>query len=98
MSSFYSENPGLESETVKVFTYEDLKLYTNNFSEENFIGDFQWGKVYRGYYDAREVMVKKWAVPTAWYMYYRGENEGRLKVYLILIFIVWALFFFENCN
>lgn len=28
--------------------YEDLKAFTNGFSEDNLIGKFQFGKVYRG--------------------------------------------------
>ncbi|KAK6919592.1 hypothetical protein RJ641_015496 [Dillenia turbinata] len=30
------------------FSLEELKLYTNNFSEDNFIGNTQYGKLYRG--------------------------------------------------
>ncbi|KAL3349924.1 hypothetical protein AABB24_022799 [Solanum stoloniferum] len=33
---------------VKCFTFEELKKYTNNFSESNYIGSGGYGKVYRG--------------------------------------------------
>ncbi|XP_015057835.1 probable leucine-rich repeat receptor-like protein kinase At5g49770 [Solanum pennellii] len=33
---------------VKCFTFEELKKYTNNFSESNFVGSGGYGKVYKG--------------------------------------------------
>lgn len=50
----------MESDSIKIFSYEELKSYVNNFSEDNLIGDVQFGKIYRGYYGAQEVTVKQW--------------------------------------
>lgn len=69
----------MECDTIKALPYEELKLYTNNFSEDNLIGKFQWGYVYRGYNGSQEVTVKKWECTTK-YMCYKGQNEDRLKV------------------
>lgn len=47
------------------FSFEELELFTNGFSQENFIGNTQFGKVYRGNIlkngmEAQEVTVKIW--------------------------------------
>lgn len=43
-----------------VHSFEDLRSYTNGFSEENLIGNFQFGKVYLGEMEGRKVTVKIW--------------------------------------
>ncbi|KAK9293331.1 hypothetical protein L1049_021323 [Liquidambar formosana] len=55
---------------LKEFSYKDLKILTNSFSGENFIGRTQFGKVYRGKIqqgwkgmEAQDVTVKIWEVP-----------------------------------
>lgn len=94
--SFIFEFQGMESESVKIFTYEDLKQFTDDFSEENFIGRFQRGKIYRGYYGEKAVTVKKWKLPYRLYSYHKGENEGRLKVFILSTLIIALLFFYCN--
>lgn len=38
--------------------YSLIEEITNGFSEENYIGSFQFGKVYRGDYEGKKVTVK----------------------------------------
>ncbi|KAK3414273.1 hypothetical protein EUGRSUZ_I02757 [Eucalyptus grandis] len=38
--------------------YSLIEEITNGFSEENHIGSFQFGKVYRGDYEGKKVTVK----------------------------------------
>lgn len=42
----------------KTCPYSLIEEITNGFSEENYIGSFQFGKVYRGDYDGKKVTVK----------------------------------------
>lgn len=45
---------------VKCFTFEEMKKYTNNFSESNYIGSGGYGKVYRGtLLDGQLVAIKR---------------------------------------
>lgn len=51
----------------RVFSYKDLELYTNGFSEKNFIGKTQFGSVYHGWIpqsspetESQMVTVKIW--------------------------------------
>ncbi|KAJ8572712.1 hypothetical protein K7X08_009223 [Anisodus acutangulus] len=45
---------------VKCYTFEELKQYTNNFSESNYIGSGGYGKVYRGTLpDGQLVAIKR---------------------------------------
>ncbi|MCD9639307.1 hypothetical protein HAX54_023737, partial [Datura stramonium] len=45
---------------VKCFSFEELKKYTNNFSESNYIGSGGYGKVYRGTLpDGQLVAIKR---------------------------------------
>ena len=61
----------MESSNLLVFTSEDLKSLTNNFSHNNLIGVTQFGKLYRGFVkpgfmcsdsEGGYVTVKIWAV------------------------------------
>ncbi|GFQ04522.1 protein kinase apk1b chloroplastic [Phtheirospermum japonicum] len=62
-------------------SYEDLVTYTDDFSESNYLGHFQFGEFYRGKIVSDEmtryVMVKIWEFPEI-YNYRPGDNEGRL--------------------
>ncbi|KAJ4825250.1 hypothetical protein Tsubulata_043751 [Turnera subulata] len=66
-------------------TYPDLRQYTNNFSQENFIGNSQFGKVYRGIREGRqsfgehvgEFIVKIWEKDITLYKVLPGDNERR---------------------
>lgn len=70
----------MESDTREFFSYGDLELYTNGFSEENFIGNFQFGRVYRGKIpqgfngmENQEVMVKVYE--DSLYQVYNSMND-----------------------
>ena len=64
---------------IEAFSYNDLNLCTNGFSEQNLIGKFQFGKVYRGKFKSQEVTVKIWECPKE-YIVQPGDNESRLRV------------------
>ncbi|XP_073157665.1 probable serine/threonine-protein kinase PBL28 [Henckelia pumila] len=78
----------MENNSFSVVTYESLIHYTDNFSEENYLGHFQFGKFYRGKIvrdrGVQHVVVKKWEVPTI-YNYHPGDNELRLMDELHLL-------------
>ncbi|XP_065849814.1 uncharacterized protein [Euphorbia lathyris] len=63
---------------VSGLTDEELENCVNGFSEENFMGKFQFGEVYRGTYNGTEVVVKIWKKQGR-YRVLPGENEGRLE-------------------
>lgn len=66
------------------FSFKELKLCIDNFSEVNLIGTLQYGKVYGGYLGGKEVIMKKWEVPFS-YRYFYGENEERLEVCFVRV-------------
>uniref|UniRef100_A0A5B7BQ11 Protein kinase domain-containing protein n=1 Tax=Davidia involucrata TaxID=16924 RepID=A0A5B7BQ11_DAVIN len=78
----------MDPERLTRVSYDDLKRYTCNFSEENYIGKFQFGKLYRGKiewtYGTQHLTVKIWEVPEI-YNYYRGDNEERMMDEIILL-------------
>ncbi|KAK3033313.1 hypothetical protein RJ639_033781 [Escallonia herrerae] len=80
----------MEPGPVKELSYKDLELYTENFSRDNYIGDFQFGKICRGKVlqgkcaEPRLVTVKIWEVSEL-YKQYPGENELRLLDELVLL-------------
>ncbi|XP_065850003.1 uncharacterized protein [Euphorbia lathyris] len=59
-------------------TDKELEKCVNGLSEENFMGKFQFGEVYRGTYNGIEVVVKIWKKQGR-YKVLPGENEGRLE-------------------
>ncbi|XVF27818.1 hypothetical protein REPUB_Repub14bG0141700 [Reevesia pubescens] len=73
----------MESLEIGEISVEDLKLYTDNFSQDNFIGNFQFGKAYRGKIGDRSVVVKIWMAPKL-YRCKHGENEARMEEELLL--------------
>ncbi|KAL9142560.1 hypothetical protein ABFS82_14G177800 [Erythranthe guttata] len=74
---------------VLYLSYQDLACYTDNFCESNFLGRFQFGKLYRGKIvhaeSTRYVMVKIWEVPKRKYIYRPGDNESRLMDEVVLL-------------
>lgn len=83
----------MESKHIREFTYEDLKLYTNEFSQDNLIGKFQFGRVYRGKIplnsiemdEVQEVTVKIWEDPEIYEVCHPEDNEERLKEEVFLL-------------
>ncbi|KAL3724174.1 hypothetical protein ACJRO7_036229 [Eucalyptus globulus] len=60
-SGFYSQKQwplAKRHGKMQAFSYEDLSQFTDEFSVENFIGNFQFGKMYRGKIESRAVTVK----------------------------------------
>ncbi|OMO67494.1 putative leucine-rich repeat receptor-like protein kinase [Corchorus capsularis] len=53
------------SKKIGEISFEDLKSYTNDFSEDNFIGNFQFGKGFRGKIEDFDIIVKVWTENTA---------------------------------
>uniref|UniRef100_A0A7N0T5C3 Protein kinase domain-containing protein n=1 Tax=Kalanchoe fedtschenkoi TaxID=63787 RepID=A0A7N0T5C3_KALFE len=68
----------------KRISYDDLKIYTNGFSEGNFINIHQFGKLYHGKVDSLKVTVKTWDNVYNHHVK-EGDNEGRLRDELILL-------------
>ncbi|KAJ4839798.1 hypothetical protein Tsubulata_036898 [Turnera subulata] len=68
---------------IHVFSYEDISALTEGFSEDNIIGDFQFGKVFRGKTVGKEVTVKIWKVPE--FTWITCEYERRLWDELVLL-------------
>ncbi|OMO51331.1 hypothetical protein CCACVL1_29857 [Corchorus capsularis] len=75
----------MESKEIREISLEDLKLYTCNFSNDNLIGNFQFGKVYRGKINGdHHVTVKVW-MPQTLYTCFPGDNEIRLQAEFVLL-------------
>lgn len=61
------------------FTYEDLCIFTNGFSQQNLLGEGGFGCVYKGSLpDGREVAVKQLRVGSG-----QGEREFKAEVDII---------------
>ncbi|KAL8031533.1 hypothetical protein ABFS82_13G032300 [Erythranthe guttata] len=79
---------GKEPRNVIKVSYTKLASYTNNFSESNYIGRFQFGKLYRGVLSSPPwvtyILVKIWEVPEI-YSYEPGDNEIRLMEEVVLL-------------
>ncbi|XP_061341541.1 leucine-rich repeat receptor protein kinase HPCA1-like [Gastrolobium bilobum] len=61
------------------FSFEDLKKYTNNFSEDNTIGSGGYGKVYRGVLPAGELVAVKRAAKESM----QGAVEFKTEIELL---------------
>ncbi|GLU10350.1 hypothetical protein SLE2022_271630 [Rubroshorea leprosula] len=68
---------------IKKISLEELMLYTQNFSKENFIGYFQFGKLYRGKIGERDVTIKIWKVSLV-ILSYPEDNIQRFNEELML--------------
>lgn len=77
-----------EHKMMRIYSSEDLSFYTNGFSEENMIGKFQFGKIYRGEMEGQKVTVKVWEDFIPKYEGHIGRqraNEDRLRDELVLL-------------
>lgn len=70
---------GKECHSIKLFSYEDLSLFTDGFSQKNFIDNFQFGRVFHGKVEARQVTVKIREIPKS-YRVLPGDNGSRLRL------------------
>ena len=73
---------------IHSLTDRGVKEITDYFNEKNFIGKFQFGKVYRGIYLKKEVTVKVWEEDQRMYKILPGDNRSRANVsveYLLLV-------------
>ncbi|KAL3503094.1 hypothetical protein ACH5RR_037543 [Cinchona calisaya] len=77
----------MECETICSFSYDQLRELTDDFSQGNYIGTFQFGKIYRGKiksaHEVKDVLVKIWGKPEIDF-YYEGDNELRCMDELII--------------
>ncbi|OMO88124.1 hypothetical protein COLO4_20415 [Corchorus olitorius] len=65
----------IDSLNLKIYSTEDLRAFTDNFSTSNLIGKTQFGQVYRGKIEEtgkepRSVTIKTWNDQEEWYMYH----------------------------
>ena len=76
-----------------VLTYflkaEKIAACTKGFSEENFIGKFQFGDVYRGTYRKEDVIVKLWKDDNLFYKVKPGDNLERYQVSIYICVCVF---------
>ncbi|KAK3016265.1 hypothetical protein RJ639_006096 [Escallonia herrerae] len=85
-------HPGVEQGSQEIMgdadilelTADKLRAYTNGFSQDNFLGNTQFGKLYRGKIprasteaEAQEVTVKIWQDPT-FYLVDENDKKSRL--------------------
>lgn len=82
----------MKSTRSRVLTYTDLELYTEGFHKKNFIGKFQFGRVYRGKIphgfdgvEAQDVTVKIWETPERCSYFVPEQNLIRLKDEVFLL-------------
>ncbi|KAJ4833152.1 hypothetical protein Tsubulata_043488, partial [Turnera subulata] len=50
----------LQENNLKIFSYDELRMSTNDFRNENRIDDFQYGKTFYGTIQDKQVVVKIW--------------------------------------
>ncbi|KAJ4834877.1 hypothetical protein Tsubulata_036772 [Turnera subulata] len=82
--SHYGRRSLQEDTNLQLFSYDDLRIFTNDFSDENRIDDFQFGKLFRGRIQDREVVVKIWQ-PGGIYRGGHDNNTLRLRDEIILL-------------
>ncbi|KAJ4842534.1 hypothetical protein Tsubulata_020816 [Turnera subulata] len=73
-----------EDNTLQLFSYEELSEFTDDFGDEKRIGDFQFGKLYRGKIKNREVVVKMWQCGGTYHALH-DDNTLRLRDEIILL-------------
>ncbi|OMO60520.1 hypothetical protein CCACVL1_24094 [Corchorus capsularis] len=64
-----------DSLSLNIYSPEELRTFTDNFSENNLIGKTQFGQVYRGKIEetgkeTQSVTIKTWNDQEEWYMYH----------------------------
>ncbi|KAL8028747.1 hypothetical protein ABFX02_14G181000 [Erythranthe guttata] len=77
----------MEPENFRRIEYEDLVECTDTLGESNYIGRFQFGKMYRGVlgtFEPINLLVKIWEVPEI-YNYKPGDHNIRLMEELVLL-------------
>ncbi|OMO60514.1 hypothetical protein CCACVL1_24088 [Corchorus capsularis] len=79
-----------DSLNLTVYSPEDLRAFTDNFSENNLIGKTQFGQVYRGKIEEtgkepRSVTIKTWNDRAEHYMYH-DDRKVLLEDFIPLIF------------
>ncbi|EYU30532.1 hypothetical protein ABFS82_14G178600 [Erythranthe guttata] len=77
----------MEPDNVLKFEYKELVRFTDNFSDSNYIGRFQFGKIYRGVFGEVYpiyMLVKMWEVPEI-YNYKPGDDKVRLMEEVVLL-------------
>ncbi|XP_050208462.1 uncharacterized protein LOC126657743 isoform X1 [Mercurialis annua] len=72
-------------DTLEVFSYKELSMFTDGFNEQNFIGKFQFGRVFRGMIRKKKVMVKIWEPSDGIYLACQRGNKGRLRDEIALL-------------
>lgn len=65
------------TQAPKAFKHEELKKFTNNFSEQNHIGPTQLGNVYRGKIGQKAVTVKMWN-GSRFFLFYEDERKDKM--------------------
>ncbi|KAJ4837417.1 hypothetical protein Tsubulata_022498 [Turnera subulata] len=73
-----------EDNNLKIFSYDELRMFTNDFNNENKIADFQFGNIFRGTIQDRQVVVKIWQSGGPFYVT-DCDNAFRLRDEIILL-------------
>ncbi|KAJ4837421.1 hypothetical protein Tsubulata_022508 [Turnera subulata] len=74
----------LQENNLKIFFYDELRMSTNYFSNENRIDDFQYGKIFYGTIQDKQVVVKIWQ-PGSLSWASNCDNAFRLRDEIILL-------------
>ncbi|KAJ4848580.1 hypothetical protein Tsubulata_043579 [Turnera subulata] len=73
-----------EDNNLKSFSYDELRMFTNDFSNENKIDDFQYGKIFHGTIQDKQVVVKMWQLDGIYWVV-GHDNQLRLRDEIILL-------------
>ncbi|KAJ4824248.1 hypothetical protein Tsubulata_027848 [Turnera subulata] len=73
-----------EDNNLKFFSYDELRMFTNDFSNKNRIDDFQYGKIFHGTIQDKQVVVKIWKFDGNYWVS-RHDNQLRLRDEIILL-------------